>query len=79
MSTDFRDSQRAKLLGEYLREQTGITSTEVVRGLRQQVMARDQGQKKLLGEILVELGYVTPRDVARATARQVTEVKPRSR
>ena len=57
-------------LGEYLREQTGLTCRQVVRALRRQVVARDQGEAKLLGEILVELGYVTPREVEAATSRQ---------
>ncbi|MHB1133322.1 MAG: hypothetical protein ACYC4L_13185 [Chloroflexota bacterium] len=74
-SKDVDEKQRAKLLGEYLREQTGLTSTQVVRGLRRQVMARDQGQQKLLGEILVELGYVTPHDVTSAKARQATATR----
>jgi hypothetical protein len=60
-------------LGEYLREQTGLTCKQVVRALRRQVVARDQGEDKRLGEILVELGYVTPRDVDTAASRQDAE------
>ena len=62
-----------RLLGEYLREQTGLTSQQVVRALRRQVVARDEGEEKLLGEILIELGYVTSHDVAAATSRQEAE------
>ncbi len=72
MASPFAGS-RPKLLGEYLREQAGLTSRQVVQGLRQQVMARDQGEAKLLGEILVDLGYVSSGDVAAATRRQLAE------
>ena len=66
-----------KLLGEYLRERTPLTSQQVIEGLREQVIARDRGIARRLGEILIERGYVTPQDVAEAASRQSAELNAR--
>lgn len=67
--------RQAKLLGEYLREQTRLTDRQVVDALRQQMIARDLGIRRRLGEILVERGYVTRREVDEAAARQHSELR----
>jgi hypothetical protein len=65
---------KAKLLGEYLREQKLLTDRQVVDALRQQFIARDLGLRRRLGEILVERGYVTRKQVDEAAARQRSEL-----
>ena len=66
-----------QLLGEYLREESNLSSRQVVEGLREQVKSNDSGQPRRLGEILVSLGYVSRRDVERAASRQTAELPQR--
>lgn len=63
----------SKLLGEYLREISALSSGQVVEGLREQVIARDRGEFRRLGEILVARGYVCPSDLETALTRQSAE------
>lgn len=63
----------SKLLGEYLRELGSISRSQVVEGLRAQVVARDRGERRRLGEILVERGYVAPIELEVALRRQSTD------
>ncbi|MDO8670897.1 MAG: hypothetical protein Q7O66_05635 [Dehalococcoidia bacterium] len=60
----------SKLVGEYLKDLTSITSFQIVCALRSQVALKDEGKKKLLGELLVEAGYVTREQVDEALRRQ---------
>lgn len=59
-----------KLLGEYLKETTELTSTHLVEALRYQVGMKDKGDSVQLGEILITLGMASAEDISVALERQ---------
>ncbi|MBI2863837.1 MAG: hypothetical protein HYX94_04670 [Chloroflexi bacterium] len=59
-----------KLLGEYLRENFGLTCHQIVLGLRHQVIRRDAGTYVPLGEALISLGCITDEQLALALEQQ---------
>lgn len=59
-----------KLVGEYLRDMTSITSSQIVNMLRNQVVLKDEGERKLLGELLLEADYVTREELEEALNQQ---------
>lgn len=67
--------RRLRLFGEYLRDESRVSSRQLVEALREQVISRDSGKPRRLGEILVSLGYVSPQDVERAASRQSSDMR----
>ena len=59
-----------KLIGEYLRENCGLTCHQIVLGLRHQVIRRDAGTYIPLGGALISLGFISEGQLAIAMDQQ---------
>ncbi len=59
-----------KLVGEYLRDMTSLTSRQIVDALRSQLILKDEGDHKLLGELLLDAGHITKEQLDEALKRQ---------